>query len=785
MAKQYRLEIKVDSSSATKAAERLLSAFEKIEAAAGRMANGFEGFANRAASSFNNVGAQAEKSARASAASWTNSTRTSSAGFTTFRTAGTSAANAVAVSMSTAGATTVATMGMIGSSGGNALAKINLLNAGIVRTRVEALATASALSGMGRPATAIGNTAGKVAMLGSNLKSAGSSAGVAASAFGGAGGAAGGMGGHFNSAAGDAGRLDSNIGRLILRIGGLMLLRKAVGEVGNAMRDAREHGEQKADESLDRRDKARALSQLMGETGPNDRVMGRVFGVGLSSGLNFDESLDLLKQFEGSAPMAVQKGHLREDQKLDVATEAARSAVRFGLDPKTVGDAAGVIGQHIDLNKQKGADGKMMTAKEAVAGQLASMFHGAAEGRGDESTIMRNMIAQAASAIPTGRISGMPEMSAWEGTVSYATKSAASTGTAYGQISRFLNKEDDATADFMQRAGVDKEEGDLNKLKAVAKHINKIKASQGGKLDVNKYLAGEGFHSDPERKMIAAMLENIPELEKRIAQEKARAMRGGEAVQLNEASQGELTTQNRLSKVRVEAAEYDQNRVGERLQIARRNAAAGLEKAGILNRADQKFNDAMVSGFGIKQFLGMKPEDQVRIDAEVDKNIVMQAKNRGIDLIGQGKAFINSKGQPELVNKDGNGRSETINSLSEQGVNVFGGDAGLGAQMRFDDASPEERARRNAARLPQGAAKAAPPNPLNNGPVLPGVPAGVPGVQVGPLGVGGNPQATNEGNDLLRQQVAIMKQDQARASRMRPPPPMPLIWSPNVSMQRV
>lgn len=628
---------------------------------------------------------------------------------------------------------------------GNLTGASSRLTAALTANANAAKTVGVSLQTVGRGTTTITTTATKVDKLTTSLRGAQAQSALTAAGLHGVGASVGSMSPHFQQATGHSDGMTTSFRNLLA--GGIALsgVKLVVGEIGKALKEAREHAEALGASSLGKRDKARQLASLMGETGPNDRVMGRISGVSLASGMSHDESREFLQEFEGSIPAGIQKGNLLEDQKRDVAKAVARSAIRLGLDPKTAGDMVGTIAKDVDLNKQRGKNGKLMSAPEAAVSQLEATAYGLNEGRGDISVLSRGEIQAAAKAIPSHRIPNRSDIGALVGTASIAgAKSGASAGTFASWWDRGLNRVGDKAGDFLKASGIDKGRDDFEKAHLLRDVLAKEQAASKdpAMFDANKFLAEKGFGSEQDRLALVGMNANIGVLDDRVAKSRAIAADPSIATGKNAAFQNEKSQQWRLAKARTEHAEITQGAKTEDLTIARMSAAASLENEGILNRADQKIADAFKGGFGAAEWAGLKSQQQERIDDRVRQSLEAKVADAGIDTKAGDLRYMKGtthEGQLRIP--------DTLKALRDRGIGPLGSSGGMEADAEAMDRNAAARNKWDAARMPLPA------------------PAGPPQARAG--GGGGPDPAMEQQNRLLEALVA-------QGNRPEPPRAMPV-----------
>jgi hypothetical protein len=515
--------------------------------------------------------------------------------------------------------------------------------------------------------------------------------------------------------------LAAGLQRLISTAAALGILRKVIGEIGDAMKDAREFDTSTADSNFEKRKEARELAFNMGEKGVTEKVMGRVFGTALSSGMTFKEALAHNQEFEGSVVAGKLKGNVRDDQKEAISKATAVVARRSGLDAKTAGDMTGVILHHMNVNTD--ANGKPISADVAaqmVASKLDSMVTGLAAGRGSVSTLSKGEISQAASAVGSGHAT-LDEMTGLISTASNYSKNASGVGTKYSQISDIINRPDAATADLLKESGVADAKGDVAKLQAMKKHLDEKRAeaeAKGEKFDEHAYLYDKGFHLKAARESLVSMLQFVGSkdkpnvLEKQIAEAQANSRDFAGTKSRNAEFMAMPDSRMAVAKAAREAAEYKHGKKTEDLQAAREAAAARLISDGTFKDKTQLVADAARGGFGLQEFMGLPSQIQQRIDEEALNSAMTAAENAGVPVNVSPGAFHMTEDQapvditkadprwsdPELPRRHGieyllkhpEETARVFKDLSARGVDVYGGTGSLSVEQQIADRDPEK-----------------------------------------------------------------------------------------------
>jgi hypothetical protein len=494
-------------------------------------------------------------------------------------------------------------------------------------------------------------------------------------------------------------------GSLLALHAGMFVVRKtteALDAMGESAVKAREHQAEGAEKGLDMRGRAREYANLLHHDGPDDVVMSRAFNLAKAGGYKFDDAIRFGEQFLGSLPAGEQKGNITPEQAAALETEGARFANRIGLDPATGGDIAGVIPQYVDMTKD--ANGRKLTTDQGVEkamGQLYALQYGLNEGRGKITSLMRSEIGAAAPALAAGRIADHAEMGAFVGVASTFAKTGASAGTAFKQMDALINVAPDAplapnpTRDlrrliagkapladeppeggaFLKSIGVTDAKGDLEKLRALKRHMDEMKAKDPN-FDPNAYLVGKGFGNKTEVGSTLGFLANFDVLEKRTIEARRKAGLGREAIDANRRYASSLEGQNQQATALVEAATYEQTQRHQRTSIARKFALGQLRKENKIDTSASNFEDwanDFVSG-PTRKWSGELESRATGVDARVRENLVKAARQVGIDLEKAYPGFTRGLGEGTTWTLD-----QIINDvgplLERQGVGLNGAPA--------------------------------------------------------------------------------------------------------------
>jgi hypothetical protein len=413
---------------------------------------------------------------------------------------------------------------------------------------------------------------------------------------------------------------------------------RAVRSIGKAYADAsKDHRGflmESAEKSAEFRESLREYAQLRNEPGPNNKIVREATKFAKEASVFPEEIAPYLTNYEGSAATgrmagniggSVEKGEITKEKQ--EALEArlkvvgAQFATRTGLDARTAGDLTGVVSTYKRLNNEVD-----------LAGQLGGMHYGLNEGRGEITPLARGELGQAGSEIKSGRVSGLPELGAFIGVASVASKTAASAGTTYGQASRFLNESGEGNEDqkaFIKESGMGAAKGNFAKLKALRDYLEKVKPE-----DANTFLESKGYGNSTDRRSVLGMVGNVDVLEKRIAESQRIAANGQETLAKNDANRRQMSTVNRDVEVGQFATQIEVGLGAEKL-------AQGLGKArerlmdpnqpGGQRLKAKGMTVAEDALYGVWNF-GEETGEERRVKAEAVEALIRGGKQVGVDV---------------------------------------------------------------------------------------------------------------------------------------------------------
>jgi hypothetical protein len=448
--------------------------------------------------------------------------------------------------------------------------------------------------------------------------------------------------------------------------------RAAFREVARAGAEERGFLEEAAGTTGDFRESLREYASLRKEPGPNDKIVSEALALGKEGRLAPGEIAPYLTAYEGSATTGRDAGNIggmvgvggytkaqQDALEARLKVRGAQFATRTGLDAKTAGDLTAVVSTYKKINSE--AD---------LAGQLGGMHYGVDQGRGEITPLARGELGQAGSEITSGRVSGLPELGAFIGVSSVASKTAGSAGTTYGQVSRLLNEVADDKGEFLKEAGVADKKGNFLKLKALRDHLAKVKPD-----DANSYLESKGFGNSTDRRSVLGMVGNVDVLEKRIAEANRIAANGQETMDRDAANGGEMATVNRGAKTAEFVSEVELGKRSEKLAQGQGFARARMKDPNQPGGQRLKAEGFTVVGdmWRYVSGAGMTGEEQ-RVNTEAVQGLIKGGKPVNVDVAKEfPDLYANTYGKvqdPQAFAADYNRAAARVESA---GGDPFGG----------------------------------------------------------------------------------------------------------------
>ena len=399
-----------------------------------------------------------------------------------------------------------------------------------------------------------------------------------------------------------------------------------------AAEDAKQHMNEGAQDGLDKRQKARALSGLLGKNTPDDEMIRDLFKSSQASGYKFDEVVAFDSEFEGSIPAGRDAGHITKDQEEVIKEEGKKFGKRLGLDPKIAGDLIASIVQYTDMTKDD--KGNPLTKEQGIEkflGQVGAVNQGLQDGKGDMNVLAANMIGVASVALTSGHVKDYAELASFTGLGSTISKGGASSGITYDKMERLINETQGEGAAFLKTIGVADQVGDRRKLVKLKEHVDSQRkaAPDPAHFDVKAYLMEKGFHEDAEVKSTVGYLANMPALEQRVDKSVVQAKDGNAVRSADQEFVTSLDGMEAIGGAIDEAGMYEQTRKRQRLAALRKSARGQLMAADKTKtfgaNLSNNFMDATVNNF--------RPNtgEEEQIDEQVWKNVRQAAKQAGIE----------------------------------------------------------------------------------------------------------------------------------------------------------
>ena len=409
---------------------------------------------------------------------------------------------------------------------------------------------------------------------------------------------------------------------------GLVVAGLATARAGQDARAKREFLQHASERTSKLRLDLKEYASLRGENaGPTDRIVDEVTSFAKETGASVDEAADFLTAYEGSAPTGRDKGNVggarpggkanAAQAELDrkVAVIAGQFGSAVGMDAKTAGDLAGVVGQYTKIQKP-----------EDFARELGAMHYGLDKGRGAISTLARSELGTAGASIADdikdGRVSGLGELGAWIGVTSSISKTGASSGTSYKQVGRLLNTmESKGGGEFLTKSGIRAKQGDTAKLNALADYLRDNKVG-----NASDFLGKQGFENSTDIAATVSMVTQRDVLNQRIAE--GRKVTGRDVLDRNQLNQRSVSMGTQHSAVEEDVAIIEQGKRQEKVEIGRAQARAAL-----IGR-DKLKSTGMGGALQDMTFnwltAGAETGEQVRVDTEMAQQLRERAKKVGI-----------------------------------------------------------------------------------------------------------------------------------------------------------
>lgn len=476
--------------------------------------------------------------------------------------------------------------------------------------------------------------------------------------------------------------LADRLGKVASQAAGMLGVKQALDAIGDGLKGARDEAEKMGEKSFSDRDKAREYANLLGETGPNDKVMGSLYALGTASAKTFDEANAFGREFLGAIPAAQRKGKVRDRDIQAIAAEGALFGTRVGLDDVTAGRLAGLIPGYINLvTDDNGKPLNPQQVLERFSGQLGAMGFGLNEGVGQISSLAKAELKGVLPAMASGRVRDFAEGAAFIGVASQVSPEGRGAGTRFMELERLLFETSGPLAKFLKENGIDQEPtvyGRMAKLKAVLDE----KVGPGG--DVKTFLSSHGARNEEEVAAGAFYYANFGLLTTERDEARRRTERGDEAMALNRAYTQDPNFQERQARTRGGWSQMKVGSVMQRLMIGRANALARMQGLGMTADVRQRVTNELLEFGGIRNRLGVPTELEKDIDDEYLRILEIEAKNKDVDLEKEGIMHKDWRGRRSFRHElDPLRLGQDINALqTKYGMNVFGVAANQDYEMR-------------------------------------------------------------------------------------------------------
>jgi hypothetical protein len=402
---------------------------------------------------------------------------------------------------------------------------------------------------------------------------------------------------------------------------------QALGDFGGVANSVRDHIKELAIDTMNLRDKMRELANLGGKSGPDNEVVGETVKMGMKAGMMPDDMRKYLEQYEGSSPAGVQKGHIDQKTKEELALEGAKFANRVKISPATGGDLAGVIPQYTDLTKDK--DGKATRQQDRVKiamGQMGRVAYGLNEGRGNLEPLVRSLL-NTAGAVVGGPVEDLAELAAIQGVAS-THANPREAGTRVRQAVRALRDTSGPAGLAMKNTmKIGDQDTHLQRLEKVKTYLDKAeKNGKGGDIALREM----GFSDDDEIRAIVEEVHDLDIIKQRI--EKGRANVTGENVmKANDEFQQKDRAGIRRKQMATKAGqEFLIGEGNERFEMAKEAAEQQLRSEG---KIGGEYNDRMEKIddlFGLRTWAGGERSREMVKAGRAEENLINEAKKKGI-----------------------------------------------------------------------------------------------------------------------------------------------------------
>ena len=502
----------------------------------------------------------------------------------------------------------------------------------------------------------------------------------------------GGLGVATGTAATESKGLAAGVAGFVAKMAGFSVAVTAAHAFGDGMREAREHAEKSAETVLKLRDGLRELANLQGKGSVDNATLARTIQLRRASGMTDGEAKSFQEQFEGSLPLATDKGNITDKTAEAVARETARSATRVGLDAKTAGDLAGSIG----------AFGPITSARQGV-GQIQQIIDQLNDGRGNLSPLVKELMKGGFSTVGKGNaFRSLSERAAGLRVTTGIVGNAGQASTALGAAIRGLTGFTKGQGKILTAYGVESGQDLPTMLEKIAPLIeNAEKRGQNSSAT----LAAAGFGNKTDRDAIIGLVKNRAVL--RSAVDSVREDEGSDAKAIKAGARAEglnkqfyaedKGAQNRVAEANLTGAEMMRGFDQEDLTIARKNARADLVREKRLGTVGSNFDIKMRNLFQLSSLTGADAE-QDRVDARVRQNAEREARRLGVPYQ---RANINFGGEGDRAKRELELNAPAIRQALG---NPLGDSAELGRKLdRIAEAVERQNAAKEAARGLPGA----------------------------------------------------------------------------------
>jgi hypothetical protein len=390
----------------------------------------------------------------------------------------------------------------------------------------------------------------------------------------------------------------------------------------------RTHAVEAAEATLKLRQTLAMEATLGGAGQTTEPAIQKAIGFRVRTGLGEKEATDFTRQYEGTTPIAFQKGNITQQVADELRVQAGIRTARQGGEAGTSAELAGILGQF----------GKVTSVKAGLS-QLEAIRTALVEGRGDDPELNRQLLNVSGAMVKEGGVvPSLPEMAALIGVTSLsggATQAGDRANQLYRGLRIGLTKHtrvkgsDQAQADYLESLGItakDTLESTLDKLVP-----DLAKARESGQ-DLDLYLASKNFRASEQRRAIIETFENYAPLKERMARAREAGLNeqlGEDEIAKNQEFLASPQGRFAVSKALGAAATVTRGVKAERLRVLTEETEASPE----IQEGDESqatlFTDFM-RGFVVNPKAPAEAGRRIRVEAQMARNLRRRATRAGV-----------------------------------------------------------------------------------------------------------------------------------------------------------